>query len=350
LHPNYILILERKDFRKLFRKHDLLGELCVLLNTPGEKVHLQGLVGSSRSILVCLLSEEIPKTFVICLNDREEAAYFYDDLNTLASEVEALFFPSSYKRSVHYETIEQENIILRTEVLNKLKDGKQLLVVTYPEALVEKVISGEGLAANTFQVSKGDKLSLEFVNEVLFEYGFERVDFVYEPGQFSIRGGIVDIYSFSNEDPYRIDFFGDEVDSIRSFNIDNQMSKEPHSRISIIPNIQEDLKDEERISFLDFIPANAIFLLNDVQLIADQMEYNFSQTIEKAETEEERKKWFAKLLSGKAFSKEIKRFTCAGFGHKHFFSNSKTVTFQTGRQPVFNKNFDFMTSLRIYIK
>ena len=336
------MILERKDFRKLFRKHDLLGELCVLLNTPGEKVHLQGLVGSSRSILACLLSEEIPKTFVICLNDREEAAYFYDDLNTLASEVESLFFPSSYKRSVHYETIEQENIILRTEVLNKLKDGKQLLVVTYPEALVEKVISGEGLAANTFQVSKGDKLSLEFVNEVLFEYGFERVDFVYEPGQYSIRGGIVDIYSFSNEDPYRIDFFGDEVDSIRSFNIDNQMSKEPHTRISIIPNIQEDLKDEERISFLDFIPANAIFLLNDVQLIADQMEYNFSQTIEKAETEEDRKKWFAKLLSGKAFSKDIKRFTCAEFGQKHFFKLSKTVTFQTGHQPVFHKNFDLL--------
>ncbi len=334
--------MERKDFRKLFRKHDLLGKLCLLLNTPGEKVHLQGLVGSSRSILACLLSEEIPKTFVICLNDREEAAYFYDDLNTLASEVEALFFPSSYKRSVNYETIEQENIILRTGALNKLKAGKLLLVVTYPEALVEKVISGEGLAANTFQVSKGDKLSLEFVNEVLFEYGFERVDFVYEPGQFSIRGGIVDIYSFSNEDPYRIDFFGDEVDSIRSFNIDNQISKETHTRISIIPNIQADLKDEERISFLDFIPKETIFLLNDIQLIADQMDYNFIQTIEKAETEEERKKWFSKLLSGQVFSKEIKRFTCAGFGQKHFFKHSKTVTFQTGRQPVFNKNFDLL--------
>jgi transcription-repair coupling factor (superfamily II helicase) len=120
------------------------------------------------------------------------------------------------------------------------------------------------------------------------------------------------------------------------------MSKEPHTRISIIPNIQEDLKDEERISFLDFIPENAIFLLNDVQLIADQMEYNFSQTIEKAETEEERKKWFGKLLSGKVFSKELKRFTCAEFGQKHFFKLSKTVTFQTGHQPVFHKNFDLL--------
>jgi transcription-repair coupling factor (superfamily II helicase) len=341
LQPN-ILILERKVFRNLFRKHDLLGELCKTLNTPGEKIHLQGLVGSSRSILTCLVSEEIQKTFVICLNDKDEAAYFYDDLITLASEVEVLFFPSSYKRSVHYETIEQENIILRTEVLNKLKAGKQLLVVTYPDALVEKVISGEGLAANTFQVSKGDKLSLDFIAEVLFEYGFERVDFVYEPGQYSIRGGIVDIYSFSNEDPYRIDFFGDEVDSIRSFNIDNQISKKALTRISIIPNIHDDLHGEERISFLDFIPENAIFLLNDIQLIVDQMEYNFNQTIEKAETEEERKKWFDKLLSGKAFSKEIKRFTCAEFGQKHFFSHSKVVAFQTQHQPVFHKNFDML--------
>ena len=334
--------MERKDFRKLFRKHDLLSELCVLLNTPGEKVHLQGLVGSSRSILACLVSEEIQKTFVICLNDKDEAAYFYDDLNTLASEVPVLFFPSSYKRSVHYETIEQENIILRTEVLNKLKDGNPLLVVTYPEALVEKVISGKGLAANTFQVSKGDKLSLDFVAEVLFEYGFERVDFVYEPGQYSIRGGIVDIYSFSNEDPYRIDFFGDEVDSIRSFNIDNQISKEALTRISVIPNIHEELQDEERISFLDFIPENTIFLLNDIQLIVDQMEYNFEQTIEKAETEEERKKWVDKLLSGKAFSKDLKRFTCAEFGQKHFFPHSKVVKFKTGHQPVFHKNFDML--------
>ncbi len=227
-------------------------------------------------------------------------------------------------------------------MLNRLKEGSQLLIATYPEALVEKVISGEGLALHTFQVSKGDKLSIEFVNEVLYEYGFERVDFVYEPGQYSIRGGIVDIYSFSNEDPYRIDFFGDEVDSIRSFDIDNQISKESLSRISIIPNIQEDLNDEERISFLDFIPADTLLFLNDIQLISDQMEHNFRQTIEKADTEEDRKIWFAKLLSGEAFAREIERFTCAEFGQKFFFSQSKIVTFQTSQQPVFNKNFDLL--------
>ena len=334
--------MDRKEFRKLFSGHEHKSELRELLNTPGEKVHLQGIVGSARSILTCLLSESIPKTFVICLNDREEASYFYDDLNTLSTEVPVLFFPSSYKRSVNYETIEQENIILRTEVLSSLKQGGSLVIITYPEALVEKVISGEGLASNTFHVSKGDKLSIEFVNEVLYEYGFERVDFVYEPGQYSIRGGIVDIYSFASEDPFRIDFFGDEVDSIRSFNLDNQISKESHSKISIIPNIQENLTEEGRISFLNFIPSDSILILNDIQLIADQMDHDFTQTIEKAETEEDRKTWFEKLLPGKEFIKEINQFTCAEFGVKVFFDKSKVIKYGTTHQPVFNKNFDLL--------
>jgi len=335
-------VLDRKEFRIIFSGHKHKSELRKLLNAPGEKVHLQGLVGSARSILTCSLSESIPKTFVICLNDREEASYFYDDLNILSPEAPVLFFPSSYKRSVHYETIEQENIILRTEVLNQLKQDNPLLVVTYPEALVEKVISGEGLASNTFQVTKGDKLSIEFVNEALYEYGFERVDFVYEPGQYSIRGGIVDIYSFASEDPYRIDFFGDEVDSIRSFNLDNQISKESHTKISIIPNIQESLSDESRISFLDFIPVDSILILNDIQLIADQMEHDFTQTIEKAESDEERKMWFDKLYSGKAFTADINRFTCAEFGVKVFFEKCKTLKYETTHQPIFNKNFDLL--------
>lgn len=337
-----IYSLERKDFRNLFRKHELTNQLVGLLNTPGEKIHLQGLVGSTRSILVELLSEEIQKTFIICLNDKEEAAYFYDDLNILAPDMPVLFFPSSYKRSVHYETIEQENIILRTEVLNRLKVEGQLLIVTYPEALVEKVISVEGLSSHTFQVTRGDKLSIEFVNEVLFEYGFERVDFVYEPGQYSIRGSIVDVYSFSSEDPYRLDFFGDEVDTIRSFNLDNQISKEALNKISIIPNIQQELKGEQRISFPEFVGNDVLLFLNDVQLIADQMEHNFKQMLEKAESEEERREWVEKLQSGTAFLKEIEPFTCAEFGLKYYFNNTQTVKFNTNHQPIFNKNFDLL--------
>jgi transcription-repair coupling factor (superfamily II helicase) len=312
------------------------------LNTPGEKLYLQGFIGSFRSILIDLLSEKINKTLIVCLNDRDEAAYFYDDLNTLAGGNKLLLFPSSYKRSVHYETIEQENIILRTEVLNQIRQNNKLLVITYPEALIEKVISGESLASNTFQVSKGDKLSIEFVSEVLHEYGFERVEFVYEPGQYSIRGGLIDLYSFSNEDPYRIDFFGNEVDSIRSFNIDDQISKEQLTQISIIPNIQEDLKDEKRISFFEFLSGNEIFLFNDIQLIADQIEHNYNQTIDKSADENQRLKWREKIFSGEEFESEIKAFTCAEFGLKRFFNHAKTIQFETQHQPVFHKNFDLL--------
>ena len=207
---------------------------------PGEKIHLQGLIGSAKTIFIAKFLIKL-KNQVVLLNDREEAAYFYDDLNNLGFDKNTLFFPSSYKRSIQYGQTEQENIVQRAEVLNKLGERQQpFIVVSYPEALIETVISQSELEQNTLQVSKGDKISIEFINEFLFEYGFERVEFVYEPGQFSVRGSIVDIFSFSNEDPYRLDFFGDEIDSIRSFNIDNQISKESLNRITIVPNIQNE--------------------------------------------------------------------------------------------------------------
>lgn len=277
--------MELKDFRSLFQEHEGIKELCSVADTPGEKIHLQGLIGSSRSLTASFLAEKLTKPIIICLNDKEEAAYFYDDLVTYNIKPPVLFFPSSYKRAVQYEKIEQENIILRTEVLNKLKELKKLVVVTYPEALVEKVVSGKELDSHTFRVKRGDKLSIEFLNDVLFEYGFERVDFVYGPGQYSVRGSIVDIFSFSHEDPYRIDFFGDDVDSIRSFDIDNQISKDKLDKIYIIPNIQQDLNEDGKVSFFEFISQKSVLLMQDIQLITDQVENSFQQTILKAEEE-----------------------------------------------------------------
>ncbi len=336
------MILEQKDFRHIFSQNALLPRLGKAAESPGKKIYLQGLIGSSRAIYASLLAEKSNKNWIVCLNDKEDAAYFYDDLMTLEPGFRVLFFPSSYKRSVQYGQVEQENIILRTEVLNQLRDNEKIVVVSYPEALVEKVISDESLSSNTFHVSKGDKLSISFINEVLFEYGFERVDFVFEPGQYSIRGSLVDIYSFSNEDPYRLDFFGDEVDSIRCFDIETQISKFPVSRISIIPNIQEELTDEKRISFFRFIPEDSVLLFQDIQLIADQVNYDYRQTMEKAESEAERREWADKLLSGKELQDELEPFTCLEFGLKKYFSDAETFTFNTGKQPVFNKNFDLL--------
>jgi len=187
------------------------------------------------------------------LNDREEAAFFFDDLQVLGREEELLFFPSSFKRNIWHDHIDSENIILRTDVLNKLSvKEKNYLIVTYPEAIMEMVVSESGLQKHTLHVKTGDKLPISFVNELLFEYGFERVEFVFEPGQYSIRGSIVDIFSFSNEDPYRIDFFGDVVDSIRSFDIEDQISKVPYHKISIIPNLGRDFQKRKLSPFLNF--------------------------------------------------------------------------------------------------
>ncbi len=326
----------------MFEKHNLIEELCKLADTPGEKIYLHGLIGSSRSIAASFLAEKLLRPLVICLNDKEEASFFYDDLVTLDIRPPVLFFPSSYKRAVQYEETEQENIILRTEALNKLKELEKLVIVTYPEALVEKVISGEGLDSHTFRIKKGDKLSIEFINDVLFEYGFERVDFVYEPGQYSVRGSIVDIYSFSNEDPYRLDFFGDEVDSIRVFDIDTQISKEKLDKIYIIPNIQEDPEGGGMISFFDFIPGRSVLLMQDIELIAGQVENSFQQTLLKAGTEEEKESLLRKISSGKDLLQLTEPFTCIEFGSKACFRNSRTMQFNTGRQPVFNKNFNLL--------
>ena len=190
--------MEPAAFLKSFREHSHFAGVAKKLNAPpGEKIHLQGLIGSAKTIWVANLFQKLQKNMVLLLNDREEAAYFFDDLNNLGFADSTLFFPSSYKRSVQYGQPEQENIVQRTEVLNKSREqGAAFLIVTYPEALAEKVIPRPGLEQNTLQLKKGDKISIEFINEFLYEYGFDRVDFVYEPGQFSVRGSIVDIFSY----------------------------------------------------------------------------------------------------------------------------------------------------------
>ena len=333
------MILELKDFRKLFGDQELIQDLIQKLDTPGEKIHLPGLIGSSLSVTASLLAEKQQKPLVFVLNDKEQAAYFYDDLINLQTETPVFFFPGSYKRAAHYEKPEQENIILRTEVLNQICEVNQLCVVTYPEALAEKVISGEGLEANSLQVKKGDKLSTDFLNDVLFDYGFERVDFVVEPGQYSLRGSLVDIYSFSHEDPYRIDFFGEEVDSIRSFDIDNQISKDQLDRIVIIPNIQEGLEEEKREDFLEFISKDSTLVFKDVRLASELIDSIFQQTQENDELDEEFKNRFS---TGDNFLSEVKNFTCIETNGTPLFESGNTFEVETSPQPIFNKNFELL--------
>ncbi|RIJ48593.1 transcription-repair coupling factor [Maribellus luteus] len=335
-----ILVLETNSFLKYFEGHPGFSKIeKKLLAPPGEKVHLQGLIGSAKTILLAKLFQNTGKNFVVLLNDREEAAYFYDDLNNLGLSDQMLFFPSSYKRSVQYDRPEQENIVQRTEVLNLLsKKENSYLLVSYPEALVERVISNEGLENNTLQVKTGDKLSIEFVNEFLYEYGFERVDFVYEPGQFSVRGSIVDIFSFSHEDPYRVDFFGDEIDSIRSFDIENQLSKKRFDKITIVPNIQDSEIEGNRVSLVQFIQDDPFWFGNGLHIFFDRVSDIHRQTIISREEED----FSSLIISGNELEKEFASLSVFDFGTDLAFTPAEKISFSNSVQPVFNKNFELL--------
>ena len=312
----------------------------MLVTPPGEKIHLKGLIGSAKTILLANLFKKSSKNFIILLNDREEAAYFYDDLNNLGLAESTLFFPSSFKRSIHYGQTEQENIVQRTEVLNKIwLNEKPYIIVSYPEALVETVISQSGLKTNTLWVKKGDKISTDFLNEFLYEYGFERVEFVYEPGQFSVRGGIVDVFSFSNEDPYRLDFFGDEVESIRSFNIDNQISKESLESITIVPNIQDKEIESSRISFVSFFQSENIWFGNNLNQFFGHVTDIYKQTI-LAKSEEKNIQY--EIVTGQVLKSEMAPNTVFEFDSDLAFEPSSCLEFSHSRQPVFNKNFEML--------
>ena len=202
------------------------------------KTHLKGLVGSSLSFVLTETFKQIDKPFLLIFNDKEEAAFYLNDLEFLLNDKDVLFYPGSYRRPYQIEETDNANVLLRAEVLNRINSRKKpAIIVTYPDALFEKVVTRRELEKNTLKISINDNLSIDFVNEVLFEYKFKRVDFVTEPGEFSVRGGIVDVFSFSHDEPYRIEFFGDEVDSIRTFDVETQLSTEQIKKIIIIPNV-----------------------------------------------------------------------------------------------------------------
>ena len=206
-----------------------------------EKNHFQitNLVGSSLSFVISTTFKTLEKPFLIILNDKEEAAYHLNDLEQLVGEKNVLFYPGSYRRPYQIEETDNANVLLRSEALNRINSRKKpAIIVTYPEALFEQVITKRELEKSTLKLTVGEEVSLDFINEMLFEYSFKRSDFVTEPGEFSVRGGIIDVFSFSNDEPYRIEFFGDEVESIRTFDIETQLSSEKLKKISIMPNVE----------------------------------------------------------------------------------------------------------------
>ena len=342
-------------FRKIVTKEDILrnyGEstnnssLIKELTGNATRVQLKNVIGSSASFIAATAYQHIHKTNLLILPDKEEAAYFLNDLENLLGEQNVLFFPASYRMPYEHEEIDNSNILLRAEVLNKINTGKKhICIVTYPEALTEKVVTKTHLTKNTLELKQGEKISIDFISDVLIEYDFDRVDYVVEPGQFSIRGGIVDIFSFSNDNPYRVEFLGNEVDSIRSFDPISQLSLQKAAYCNIIPNVQTKLLQESRQTFFEFIPENSVIWFKHFQLTVDRIEKAFIQ----AETS------FSKLDSVIAqlppdelyihkdvFTKQVLGFPVVEFGNHFSLSPTKTLAYNFSPQPSFNKNFTFL--------
>ncbi len=310
-------------------------------------VHFQGLVGSAASFIANGIFSKFPVDQVFILNDKEEAAYFYNDMQRIVGDEKVLFFPSSYRRPYQIEDTDNSNILLRAEVLNALsKRSNTKCVITYPDALSEKVVTKRNLEKNTTRINVGDEISIDFLNDVLYQYGFEREDFVVEPGQFSIRGGIVDVFSFSNNHPYRIEFFGDDIESIRTFDPVTQLSIKEYKRVSIIPNVQTTLIKETRETFLEFLPKNSLVWIKNVTLTLERINKDFERALEAYKEAENSPLKHLKpidLFSSKEnFIDELTQKNTIEFGSQYFFDADFKIEFNQKPQPSFNKNFDML--------
>ncbi|WP_248724708.1 transcription-repair coupling factor [Seonamhaeicola sp. ML3] len=291
------------------------------------KTHLKGLVGSAFSYVISSVFKASEKPFLLIFNDKEEAAHYLNDLEQLINDKDVLFYPGSYRRPYQIEETDNANVLLRAEVLNRINSRKKpAIIVTYPDALFEKVVTRRELERNTLKVAVGDNLSIDFVNEVLFEYQFKRVDFVTEPGEFSVRGGIVDVFSFSHDEPYRIEFFGDEVDSIRTFDVESQLSVDQIKKINVIPNVANKFLEESRQSFLKYIAQKTVVCLKNADLCFSRIDDFFSKAedaFKELSTELKHSKPEELFCNSELLKKQLLDFSLIEFGTQRFFCHSE---------------------------
>ncbi len=305
-------------------------------------------MGSSLSFVISETFEKAEAPFLLIYDDKEEAAYYLNDLEQLIGEKDVLFYPGSYRRPYQIEETDNANVLLRAEVLNRINSRKKpALIVTYPDALFEKVVTRKELDRNTLKIKLEDSISLDFLNEVLFEYQFKRVDFVSEPGQFSVRGGIVDVFSFSHDEPYRIEFFGDEVESIRTFDVETQLSTHKVNKISIIPNVENKFLNETRESFLKYISPNTLVFSKNTSLLFSRLDDFFSKAEEaftKLSSDIKHAKPHELFVNSEMLKSQLRDFglITTSAASNGIETSLKTIVFNTRPQPSFNKKFDLL--------
>ena len=336
------IALEVQELLKLYAAHPQVTALDTLLkNDTSRNIFLKGLNGSGPAMTIASLFTKGRGSYVCVLNDQEEAGYFYHDLMQLTASNEVYFFPSAYRRAIKYGHVDPANEILRTEVLSRLQDpDASFVIVTYPDALAERVVAREVLKENTLKISVGEKLDNMFVSDVLDEYGFEQVDYVYEPGQYALRGSILDVFSLSNEFPYRIDFFGDEVETIRTFDVETQLSKEKLDSIYIVPEMSKNAMDST--SLLGSLPRNTCIAARDLAWCKERIGsvWNDDPVVADEESFADIDQMRKKLVRGEDFLREVLDFRRIHFGARPMGTADATIHFSTQTQPIYHKNFD----------
>ena len=338
------IILNIEDLLKLYSAHPQRKALSAALKDPSARnIFLEGLKGSSAAMLAASLFFKDKGQYLCILNDLEEAAYFYHDLAQLTGGDGIYFFPSAYWRAVKYGHTDPANEILRAGTLSMLQDeGAPFVVVSYPDALAEKVIPNQTLKENTLRIHVKEKLDNMFVSDVLDEYGFAHVDYVYEPGQYATRGSILDVFSFSYEYPYRIDFFGDEVESIRAFDVRTQLSEEKFESIYIVPQIS---KHELLAGSLPgSLPPQTLIASHDLCWCKERIDSIWNEEPVAADEDSfaDREQMRSKLITGDDFLRSAGAFRRLHFGQRPAGTPDAVFSFRTHRQPVFHKNFDLV--------
>ena len=336
----------KQEISSKYSQSAKVQQIAQAIEKREDKIHVKGLIGSSLPFVAENLFRRSELPFLLIFKDKEEAAYYLNDLEHLIGADDVLFYPGSYRRPYQIEETDNANILLRAEVLNRINSRKKpAIIVSYAEALFEKVVTRKELEKNTLKVATGDLVSIDFINEVLFEYEFRRVDFVTEPGEFSVRGGIVDVFSFSNDNPYRIEFFGNEVDSIRTFDVASQLSLEKKKKITVIPNVENKFLQEKRESFLEYINEKTVLFIQNTEYLLGQLDLLYGKATEAFDKLTKDLKHASPeelFLNQQTFLKKALDFTVVELGSKPLFKTDKSFEFHIQPQPSFNKQFDLL--------
>ena len=344
--------MSKQNIAELYNSFDKVDEIINAVKKETNQIQIKNLAGSSLSFVISSVYQKIERPLLLICEDKEEAAYYFNDFEQFlivdnpSKRHDVLFYPGSYRRPYQIEETDNANILLRAEVLNRINSQKKpALIVTYSEALFEQVITKNELKRNTLKVSVGDSLSLDFIHDLLHEYKFNRVDFVVEPGDFAIRGGIVDVFSFSNDEPYRIEFFGDEIDSIRTFDIESQLSIDRMNKIDIMPNVENKYLEEKRQSFLKYISSKTVIFTKNPDLAGARLDKLFDKAQEafKNLTGEVKQMNPEELFcNGSFINKQLLDFSLVKVSNTISEKDQNVISFNTLPQPSFNKQFDLL--------